>query len=639
MKRFSLLLILWFVGLGALAQLNTERMTQVGRNALYYQDYVLAIRYFNQVIDAKPWLAEPYYLRAIAKFNLEDYVGAEQDATLALDRNPFIPDAWEVRGVVRSNLQRPAEAVGDYAKALELLPLNRNMMFNKALAQEEAGMTAAADSTYTELIEAYPGYGEAYVGRAQLLLHQGDTIAATADLDKALSITPGMVNALVVRSSITKDRKEALQYMEQAVRQQPDRTWLRINRAVCRYHAGDLNGALEDFDYVLEVEPMNYAALYNRAMLRMELRDNDRAVVDLNRIIALHPEDLRARYNRAVALTEKREWNAALDDANAVVKAYPDMYAVHALRAYINHSAGRERAAIADATKAMRLAERGGARPPEIPEAEPKDDTVNRFRALQTIDQDAGMAQNFNAEGLRGRVQDRQLPVEMQPLYELSYYIADESDEISSAVYVREVEEINKARVMPYIIFVTNNIPQVTRESDAQRHFASIERLDTLIASGNARPIDRLARAMDYITVRDYQPALADLDAVIAQMPDVAALYLLRANTRAHLHENPDNIELRQILADYDQALAVNPRLAVARFNRGTILLRKGDWAAAIVDFDKAIELEPNLGPAWFNRGYARFSSGDRTGAINDISRAASLGIHSGYSLLKLMSQ
>ena len=48
------------------AQINTDRMMSVGRTALYFDDYVLSIQYFNQVINAKPYLAEPYFYRAVA---------------------------------------------------------------------------------------------------------------------------------------------------------------------------------------------------------------------------------------------------------------------------------------------------------------------------------------------------------------------------------------------------------------------------------------------------------------------------------------------------------------------------------------------------------------------------------------------
>ena len=47
----------------------------IGKNALYFEDYVLSIQYFNQVIGAKPYLAEPYFYRGLAKMNLDDYQG------------------------------------------------------------------------------------------------------------------------------------------------------------------------------------------------------------------------------------------------------------------------------------------------------------------------------------------------------------------------------------------------------------------------------------------------------------------------------------------------------------------------------------------------------------------------------------
>ena len=72
------------------AQVNTNRMMQVGRNALYFEDYVLSIQYFNRVIIVKPYLADPYYYRAIAKFYLDDLTGCEADCNVAIDINPFL---------------------------------------------------------------------------------------------------------------------------------------------------------------------------------------------------------------------------------------------------------------------------------------------------------------------------------------------------------------------------------------------------------------------------------------------------------------------------------------------------------------------------------------------------------------------
>ena len=70
------------------AQINVEQVMIIGRNALYFEDYVLSIQYFNKVINAKPYLHEPYFFRGLAKFYLEDFTGAESDLTAAIEKNP-----------------------------------------------------------------------------------------------------------------------------------------------------------------------------------------------------------------------------------------------------------------------------------------------------------------------------------------------------------------------------------------------------------------------------------------------------------------------------------------------------------------------------------------------------------------------
>ena len=95
MRKFILSLLLLLASLSASAQFRTDRLMDVGRSALYYEDYVLSIQYFNQVIMVKPYLYEPWFLRAVAKFYLDDYVGAEKDCSEAIRLNPYVPNLFE----------------------------------------------------------------------------------------------------------------------------------------------------------------------------------------------------------------------------------------------------------------------------------------------------------------------------------------------------------------------------------------------------------------------------------------------------------------------------------------------------------------------------------------------------------------
>ena len=65
-KRILYTLLIMFPVVAS-AQINTDRVMAIGRNALYFEDYVLSIQYFNQVINAKPYLSDPYFYRGLAK--------------------------------------------------------------------------------------------------------------------------------------------------------------------------------------------------------------------------------------------------------------------------------------------------------------------------------------------------------------------------------------------------------------------------------------------------------------------------------------------------------------------------------------------------------------------------------------------
>ena len=175
---------LWAVT--ARGQINAEQVLRVGQNALYFEDYMLSIQYFNQAIMAKPYLAQPYFMRAIAKLNLEDYLGAEEDATAAIERNPFIADAYEVRGVARQNRGKLQDAVDDYNSAMKLLPKSRGLLFNKALAQQEMHQPDSAAASFDLLLRQFPKYENGYIGRARLSLEQGDTVKAREEDRKSV---------------------------------------------------------------------------------------------------------------------------------------------------------------------------------------------------------------------------------------------------------------------------------------------------------------------------------------------------------------------------------------------------------------------------------------------------------------------
>ena len=145
------------------AQINTERVMTIARNALYFEDYVLSIQYFNQVINAKPYLYEPYFFRGLAKINLDDYQGAESDCDAAIQRNPFVVGAYQIRGLARIRQNKFDEAIEDYKTAIKYDPENVVLWHNLSLCHIQKEDYEAAKEDLGTLLTIAPKYTRAYL--------------------------------------------------------------------------------------------------------------------------------------------------------------------------------------------------------------------------------------------------------------------------------------------------------------------------------------------------------------------------------------------------------------------------------------------------------------------------------------------
>jgi tetratricopeptide (TPR) repeat protein len=74
-------------------------------------------------------------------------------------------------------------------------------------------------------------------------------------------------------------------------------------------------------------------------------------------------------------------------------------------------------------------------------------------------------------------------------------------------------------------------------------------------------------------------------------------------------------------LKDLDHALALNPDLIAARFNRGSIYYSSSDYDKALVDFEHCIAVDPHAPAPYFNRASTHDALGNRQAAIQDIER------------------
>jgi tetratricopeptide (TPR) repeat protein len=78
-------------------------------------------------------------------------------------------------------------------------------------------------------------------------------------------------------------------------------------------------------------------------------------------------------------------------------------------------------------------------------------------------------------------------------------------------------------------------------------------------------------------------------------------------------------------IADYSEAIRLDPTLYPPLINRGLIYFDNNDYGRAITDFSEAIRLNPKQALAFFNRGYVYAIQGYTDRAIPDLSEAIRL--------------
>ena len=78
-------------------------------------------------------------------------------------------------------------------------------------------------------------------------------------------------------------------------------------------------------------------------------------------------------------------------------------------------------------------------------------------------------------------------------------------------------------------------------------------------------------------------------------------------------------------IADFTEAIRLDPKYAQAYYHRGVVYGKKGDYDKAIADFTEAIRLDPKSAEAYRNRGVAYGKKGDYDKAIADCTEAIRL--------------
>ncbi|MBR2451268.1 MAG: tetratricopeptide repeat protein [Paludibacteraceae bacterium] len=646
----------WCLTVGSIqAQLNTDRITAIGRNALYFDDYVLSIQYFNQVIKLKPYLSEPYLLRAIAKIQLGDYVGAEQDCNAAIARNPFQPGAYYTRGFIYRQTNQAEKAEKDFSEALVFAPENKTYIAMRADALAEMKLFERALQDINHLIHREPQSAALYFEKGSICLRSNDTICALNAFAKATeydSQNPANWSALGLVQLMQDREDEALQSLCRSIDYGSKWAGDYINRAIIYYRKHNYRGALADYDKAVTLAPKDAQCYYNRGVMRQELGDYNRALEDLTQAIALAPEQIEIYYQRGMVLMQLRQWEEALVDFQTIIQRYPYFLPAYYLAAQAQTSLGEDKAAFQLRQQAYQLEQKKDSiqslkTDMQIAASQPQQhDRRKEFSALAAQNQEANDEETKYESDTRGSIQKRYTDVVNEPNIILSYYATNTTSLKQTNYSHASVDKYNRQQYLPAALRFSTK--EITLTADmVNQHFAQITQLsnkiDLLIRTSTTDGLSAtyIARALEFALVQDYSSALDDITRAIVMDGNLYFAYFCRANWRYKLleykramGETMESADFELMMRDYDYVIHHQPDFSFAYYNKANMLCLQQDFKAAISYYTQAIEVDSDFAEAYFNRGLTYIYINEVEKGIADLSKAGELGIYQAYNLI-----
>jgi tetratricopeptide (TPR) repeat protein len=663
------------------AQLNTDRIMSIGRNALYFEDYVLSIQYFNQVARAKPHLAEPFFFRAIAKFYLDDYLGAIEDCNSALENNPFLVDAYNIRGISLQRLGRYEEANADFSKGLEYEPMNTSLIMNKGVSKMALKDYTGAIADFGEAIKLKQSFMLAYLNRGEAYLLSGDTLNAMPDFEKSIELNPYNPAGYIMRGRVKfqqKDYPGAEEDFDMTVRLKPDYAGFYINRGLTRYFQKDYMDALYDFDKAIELDPNNPVAYFDRGLIRAEIADNNRAIEDFNMVLRIEPENYIAVFNRGLIYNNMGMHMNAIDDFNRVINRYPDFPPAFYARAEARRKLGDEAGMFTDMNTAFAIETNAGERKKgdkkelkqvslsqndETPDKrDEKDTNISNFRKIVVLDEEREKEKSKFASDIRGQVQNRNIAIDLEPEFTLSFMQEPRKFESRLNYFAPALDAFKRNSGLKNSLYIVGKTSMLD-EQEIEKQFTDMAVVSQRIDMYPDNFISYFERAVLYDMSRDFSSAINDLNTAIALKDNVSIAYFYRGvirfknlefvlslqdesallNSTGGMVKNSSSVQEKEtkildydlILYDYNRSIELEPSFAFAWYNRGNLRCILKDYKVAVSDYTEAIRLEPDLAEAYFNRGLTYIYLGNLSAGTRDLSKAGELGLFKAYNILK----
>lgn len=117
----------------------------------------------------------------------------------------------------------------------------------------------------------------------------------------------------------------------------------------------DFQGALNDVETLIQIDPNNADNYMNRGGIKKELGDIQGYIDDLHKAIEINPKDVGIRGNIAVFYFQQKDWENATKEYSGIIDVDPNNATAYLMRGNCQSERGNKQAALEDYAQVVRI--------------------------------------------------------------------------------------------------------------------------------------------------------------------------------------------------------------------------------------------------------------------------------------------
>ena len=291
MKSIKLCFIIFTITVFSLMPLigNTEtskELVEKGREQLDKGNSDKALEYANKAIAGDSKNIDAYLLRGFCFISKKDFIKAIEDFTKSIEIGPNNPELYHIY----------------YMRALTHMYLmgyafeNADEKLLQYIFDKKDYMAIIVDDL-DKAIEINQNFSEAYLlrGRAVYSDKPEDRERAFKDFEIACKLgnneackekdinIAGEMNKKGVKACNDGNYNEGLDYMNQAIKHDPNNALYYMNKGNVLHELGKLEEALENLNKAVKLDPDLERVYFNRGNVYKALNQKDKAIIDFRR--------------------------------------------------------------------------------------------------------------------------------------------------------------------------------------------------------------------------------------------------------------------------------------------------------------------------------------------------------------------